>query len=70
MLYMLLYAVGICVFSAGILLVGLRAAVFGPYEGFLYLWIGAMAGADAVFFLSLRPSPGNLRSLSLVTVKN
>ena len=50
-LYMVLYAVGVCLFLPGTLLTGLGAAIFGPYRGFLYVWVGAMAGASAAFFI-------------------
>ena len=49
--YMLFYAVGVCLFLPGTLLTGLGAAIFGPYWGFFYVWIGAMAGASAAFFI-------------------
>ena len=49
--YMLLYAAGVCLFLPGTLLTGLGAAIFGPYYGFVYVWIGAMAGASAAFFI-------------------
>ena len=48
---MVLYAVGVCLFLPGTLLTGLGAAIFGPYRGFLYVWVGAMAGASAAFFI-------------------
>jgi uncharacterized membrane protein YdjX (TVP38/TMEM64 family) len=50
-LYMLFYAVGVCLFLPGTLLTGLGAAVFGAYWGFVYVWIGAMLGAGAAFFI-------------------
>lgn len=50
-LYMILYAVGVCLFLPGTLLTGLGAAVFGAYWGFIYVWIGAMLGACAAFFI-------------------
>jgi uncharacterized membrane protein YdjX (TVP38/TMEM64 family) len=50
-LYMLLYAVGVCLFLPGTLLTGLGAAVFGAYWGFVFVWIGAMLGAGAAFFI-------------------
>ncbi|MDY7038445.1 MAG: TVP38/TMEM64 family protein [Thermodesulfobacteriota bacterium] len=50
-LFMLIYAVGVCLFLPGTLLTGLGAAVFGAYWGFLYVWIGAMLGASAAFFI-------------------
>ena len=49
--YMLAYAVGVCLFVPGTLLTGLGAAIFGPYWGFLYVWIGAMLGASVAFIL-------------------
>ncbi len=49
--YMVVYAVGVCLFLPGTLLTGLGAAIFGPYWGFLYVWIGAMFGASAAFFI-------------------
>ena len=49
--YMVLYAVGVCLFLPGTLLTGLGAAIFGPYWGFLYVWIGAMLGASAAFII-------------------
>lgn len=49
--YMVVYAVGVCLFLPGTLLTGLGAAIFGPYWGFLYVWIGAMLGASAAFII-------------------
>ena len=49
--YMVIYAVGVCLFLPGTLLTGLGAAIFGPYWGFLYVWVGAMAGSSAAFFI-------------------
>ena len=51
LLFVLFYALGVCVFLPGILLTGLGAAIFGPYQGFLYVWVGAMLGASAAFFI-------------------
>jgi len=50
-LFILIYTVGVCVFLPGTLLTGLGAAIFGAYWGFLYVWIGAMLGASAAFFI-------------------
>ena len=50
-LFILLYATGVCLFLPGTLLTGLGAAVFGAYWGFVYVWIGAMLGASAAFFI-------------------
>jgi uncharacterized membrane protein YdjX (TVP38/TMEM64 family) len=49
--YMAIYAVGVCLFLPGTLLTGLGAAIFGAYWGFLYVWIGAMIGSSAAFFI-------------------
>lgn len=49
--YMVVYAVGVCLFLPGTLLTGLGGAIFGPYYGFFYVWIGAMLGAGAAFFI-------------------
>lgn len=49
--YMVVYAVGVCMFVPGTLLTGLGAAIFGPYWGFLYVWIGAMLGASGAFII-------------------
>jgi uncharacterized membrane protein YdjX (TVP38/TMEM64 family) len=49
--YMLVYAVGVCLFLPGTLLTGLGAAIFGAYWGFLYVWVGAMLGASAAFLI-------------------
>lgn len=50
-LYMVFYAVGVCLFVPGTLLTGLGAALFGPYWGFAYVWVGAMLGAAAAFVI-------------------
>ncbi len=49
--YMVVYAVGVCLFLPGTLLTGIGAAIFGPYQGFVYVWIGAMLGASAGFII-------------------
>jgi len=51
LVYMLIYAVGVCLFVPGTLLTGLGAAIFGAYWGFFVVWVGAMAGASAAFFI-------------------
>lgn len=50
-LFIFVYAVGICLFVPGTLLTALGAAIFGAYWGFLYVWIGAMIGASAAFWI-------------------
>ncbi len=61
LVYMLIYTVGVCLFLPGTLLTGLGAAIFGPYWGFLYVWVGAMAGASVAFWIG--------RSLGRVTLR-
>ena len=51
LVYMIVYMVGVCLFVPGTLLTGLGAAIFGAYWGFVYVWIGAMFGASAAFFI-------------------
>ncbi len=51
LLFILVYAVGVCLFVPGTLLTALGAAIFGSYWGFLYVWIGAMLGASAAFWI-------------------
>ena len=49
--FMLVYAGGVCLFVPGTLLTGLGAAIFGAYWGFLYVWVGAMVGASLAFLI-------------------
>ena len=49
--YILVYTAGVCLFIPGTLLTTLGAALFGPYWGFIYVWVGAMAGASAAFLI-------------------
>ena len=49
--FILIYAAGICLFIPGTLLTTLGAALFGPYRGFLYVWIAAMLGATGAFLI-------------------
>ena len=51
LLFILVYAVGVCLFVPGTLLTGLGAAIFGPYWGFLWVWIGAMIGSTGAFVI-------------------
>ena len=51
LLFILVYIAGICLFVPGTLLTTLGAAIFGAYWGFLYVWIGAMIGASAAFWI-------------------
>jgi uncharacterized membrane protein YdjX (TVP38/TMEM64 family) len=49
--FMIVFAVGVCLFVPGTLLTTLGAAIFGPYFGFLYVWLGAMVGSSLAFFI-------------------
>jgi uncharacterized membrane protein YdjX (TVP38/TMEM64 family) len=49
--YIITYAVGVCLFLPGTLLTGLGAAIFGAYWGFVYVWIAAMLGASGAFLI-------------------
>ena len=51
LIFLVIYAAGICLFVPGTLLTALGAAIFGPYRGFLYVWVGAMAGASSAFWI-------------------
>ena len=51
LLFILVYIVGVCLFVPGTLLTTLGAAIFGAYWGFLYVWVGAMIGASAAFWI-------------------
>ncbi len=50
--FILLYAAGICLFIPGVVLTGVGAVIFGPYWGFLYIWAGGMIGAAVSFALA------------------
>lgn len=43
------YAAGVCLLVPGTLLAAIGAALFGPYLGFLYVWLGAVLGAIVAF---------------------
>src|SRR5512136_1335560 len=49
--FILVYAVGVCLFVPGTLITAIGAAIFGSYWGFLYVWVGAMIGASTAFFV-------------------
>jgi uncharacterized membrane protein YdjX (TVP38/TMEM64 family) len=50
-IFILIYAAGVCLFLPGTLLTGLGAAIFGAYRGFVVVWIGAMLGAGIAFII-------------------
>jgi uncharacterized membrane protein YdjX (TVP38/TMEM64 family) len=47
--FILIYAIGVCLFVPGSILTGIGAVIFGAYWGFVYVWVGAMIGAAAAF---------------------
>ena len=49
--FIFIYSAGICLFVPGTLLTFLGSAIFGPYWGFVYVWVGAMLGAGAAFWI-------------------
>jgi len=49
--FVLIFAVGLCLAVPASILTLLAAAIFGAYWGFLYAWIGAVAGASGAFFI-------------------
>ena len=51
LVFMLVYTAGICLFVPGTLLTTLGAALFGPYWGFVYVWMAAMVGATVAFWI-------------------
>lgn len=51
LVYIITYAIGVCLFLPGTLLTGLGAAIFGAYWGFIYVWIAAMLGASGAFLI-------------------
>lgn len=51
LLFILAYAVGICLFLPATLFTGIGAVLFGVFKGFIYNEIGAMLGASAAFFI-------------------
>ena len=51
LVFILIYAAGICLFIPGTLLTGVGAAIFGAYWGFVVVWVGAMIGASMAFII-------------------
>lgn len=49
--FVLIYAVGVCLFIPATLLTTLGAAIYGPYWGFVYVYLAAMLGATGAFFI-------------------
>jgi uncharacterized membrane protein YdjX (TVP38/TMEM64 family) len=50
-IFALVYAAGVCLTVPGTLLTTLGGAIFGPYRGFLYVWVGAMLGSSVAFWI-------------------
>jgi uncharacterized membrane protein YdjX (TVP38/TMEM64 family) len=46
-----IYALGVCLFVPGSILTGIGAVIFGAYWGFVYVWVGAMIGASVAFVI-------------------
>ena len=51
LLFVLGYALGVCLLVPGTLLTAVGAGLFGPWFGFLYVWLGAMLGAAGAFVI-------------------
>ncbi len=49
--FILIFAAGVCLFIPVTMLTVLGAAIFGPYWGFVYVWVAAMLGAAAAFLI-------------------
>jgi len=49
--FILIYSAGVCLFVPGTLLTALGAAIYGPYWGFIYVWVAAMLGAAGAFLI-------------------
>lgn len=50
-IFMVIEAVAICLFVPASILIVVGGVLFGPFGGFLYGWIGAMAGASGAFLI-------------------
>jgi len=51
LLFILFYATCVCVFVPASIPTLLGATIFGTHWGFLYGWVGAIAGASSAFFI-------------------
>jgi uncharacterized membrane protein YdjX (TVP38/TMEM64 family) len=49
--YILIYAVGVCLLVPGTFFTVMGAVLFGGYWAFLYIYMGALAGATAAFWI-------------------
>ncbi len=50
-IFILIYAVGICLFLPATLFTGIGAVLYGTFYGFLFNEVGAMIGASVAFFI-------------------
>lgn len=50
--FMLFSTAGLCLFLPGSILIGLGVTLFGPYLGFLYLWVAAIGASVLSFIIS------------------
>ena len=50
-LYIAVFVAGVCLFVPGTFLIAVGAAIFGPYLGFVYAWVGALLGAIVAFLV-------------------
>ncbi len=50
--FIFIYTAGVLLFIPGPVLTAVGAALFGPYWGFLYVYLGALCGASLAFFIS------------------
>jgi uncharacterized membrane protein YdjX (TVP38/TMEM64 family) len=51
LIFIFIYTLGICLFVPGTIITALGAAIFGPYQGFVYVLAGAILGATVTFFI-------------------
>lgn len=49
--FIVIYALGVCLFIPATLFTVMGGAIFGPYWGFVYVWLGAMLGAAGGFVI-------------------
>jgi uncharacterized membrane protein YdjX (TVP38/TMEM64 family) len=49
--FIVIYAAGVCLFIPATVFTVLGGAIFGPYWGFVYVWLGAMLGAAGGFLI-------------------
>jgi len=51
LMFIAIYAAGVSLFVPATVFTTAGAAIFGPYWGFLYAWVGALLGASSAFFI-------------------